>query len=128
MSSSTPDLPPDDVRRAARDAKPIPPPVPAYLSDPAGPSALSVDRKLYDAIRAAPRVLLEDFTVPVRSGRTWKAPAGAVVRISTPEGAQVGQYSFFCSVSCIMAFLFSLTISSLLSLYHLKCSCRPLLP
>lgn len=95
VSSSTPDLPPDDVRRAARDAKPIPPPVPAYLSDPAGPSALSVDRKLYDAIRAAPRVLLEDFTVPVRSGRTWKAPAGAVVRISTPEGAQVGQYGFF---------------------------------
>jgi uncharacterized protein YcgI (DUF1989 family) len=28
--------------------------------------------------------------LPIRSGRAWKAPAKSIIRISTPEGPQVG--------------------------------------
>ncbi|KAK1753866.1 hypothetical protein QBC47DRAFT_385105 [Echria macrotheca] len=74
---------------AERTRKPVPPPVPAYL--PTGtPSPLSVDRALYDSIRAAPRQLTHEFTLPIRSGRAWPAPAGSIIRISTPDGPQVG--------------------------------------
>lgn len=76
-------------RLAAR--KPIPKPVPAYLPHPG--SALAVDKQLYQTIQEAPRVLLEEFTLPIRSGRAWKASAGSIVRISTPEGPQVGESS-----------------------------------
>lgn len=71
--------------------KPVPTPVPAYL--PAAGSPLTVDTELYNKVAAAPRKarLLEDFVVPIRSGRAWKAPAGSIVRISTPEGPQVGE-------------------------------------
>lgn len=70
--------------------KPVPKPVPAYL--PTAGSPLSVDKNLYEAIQQAPRVLVEEFTVPIRSGRAWEAPAGSIVSISTPEGPQVGMY------------------------------------
>ncbi|KAJ1333848.1 hypothetical protein MN608_03845 [Microdochium nivale] len=50
---------------------------------------------MYDALQAAPRVKLQDFTVPIRSGKAWKAPAGAIVRISTPEGPQVGDLNIW---------------------------------
>ncbi|PSR74087.1 hypothetical protein BD289DRAFT_448823 [Coniella lustricola] len=85
MDSSLPD---GASRLSAR--KPVPKPVPAYL--PAAGSPLKVDVDLYNSVAAAPRKarLLEDFVVPIRSGRAWKAPAGSIVRISTPEGAQVG--------------------------------------
>lgn len=72
-----------------RSRKPIPKPVPAYLPSSAG-SPLSVSPDLYDAIQKAPRTLLQGFTLPIRSGRAWKAPAGSIIRISTPEGPQVG--------------------------------------
>lgn len=74
-------------RLAAR--KPVPTPVPAYLPQPG--SALTVDKDLYNRIQSALRVLVQEFTLPIRSGRAWKAPAGSIVRISTPEGAQVGK-------------------------------------
>lgn len=77
-----------DKERLERRA-PIPPPVPAYL--PKAGSPLTVDKKAYDAIQAAPRVLTQEFTLPIRSGQAWKAEAGSIVRISTPEGPQVGQ-------------------------------------
>lgn len=70
--------------------KPVPTPVPAYL--PTAGSPLSVDKDLYAAIQQAPRVLVEEFTVPIRSGRAWEAPAGSIIEISTPEGPQVGKY------------------------------------
>lgn len=73
-----------------QNRKPIPKPVPAYL--PAPGTALTVDRELYTAIRKAPRELIEEFTLPIRSGKAWKAPAGSIVRISTPEGPQVGMH------------------------------------
>ena len=61
---------------------------PAYL--PTAGSALAVDREAYKAIQAADRVLVEEFTLPIRSGKAWEAPAGSIVRISTPDGPQVG--------------------------------------
>ena len=84
--SQHPQLPPPAERVKAR--KPIPPPRPAYLATAGSP--LTVDQDLYSSIQSAPRTLVESFTLPIRSGRAWKAPAGSIVRISTPEGPQVG--------------------------------------
>lgn len=72
-----------------RSRKPIPTPVPAYL--PSAGSPLAVSHGLYQSIQQAPRVLVEEFVLPIRSGRAWTAPAGSIVRISTPEGPQVGK-------------------------------------
>lgn len=69
------------------------PPVPAYL--PTAGSPLTVDTDLYNAIQQAPRKLTQEFTLPIRSGRAWSAPAGSIVKISTPEGPQVGTSSSF---------------------------------
>lgn len=75
-------------RLAAR--KPVPTPIPAYL--PKAGSPLTVDKSLYQDIKEARRVPHIDFTLPIRSGRAWEAPAGSIIRISTPEGPQVGKY------------------------------------
>ncbi|KAL7627998.1 hypothetical protein AAE478_002194 [Parahypoxylon ruwenzoriense] len=80
-----------EARLKAR--KPIPKPKPAYL--PVTGSPLTVDKDLYASISSAPRVLLEEFVLPIRSGRAWKAPAGSIVRISTPEGPQVGDLNIW---------------------------------
>ena len=69
----------------------VPPPVPAYL--PTAGSPLAVNKELYQGIQRAPRRLIKEFTLPIRSGRAWDVPAGAIVKISTPEGAQVGSYT-----------------------------------
>jgi uncharacterized protein len=63
---------------------------PAYQATEGG--ALSVDRELYDriAVEIDGRVPVEQFTIPIRSGRAWEIPAGHVCRITTPEGPQVG--------------------------------------
>ncbi|KAK4442354.1 hypothetical protein QBC34DRAFT_418854 [Podospora aff. communis PSN243] len=73
---------------------PVPKPVPAYLAT-SSPSPLAVDQALYTAIAQAPRTLSQEFTLPIRSGRAWKAPAGSIIRISTPEGAQVGDLNIW---------------------------------
>ncbi|KAM4060679.1 meiotic chromosome segregation protein [Hirsutella rhossiliensis] len=80
-----------EERLKARDN--VPPPVPAYL--PKAGSPLAVDKEAYEAIQSAPRVLAEEFTLPIRSGRAWEAPAGSIVRISTPEGPQVGDLNIW---------------------------------
>lgn len=72
-----------------KNRKPIKKPVPAYLPGPG--SVLTVDQTLYSTIRDAPRELIQEFTIPIRSGKAWKAPAGSIVKISTPEGPQVGK-------------------------------------
>lgn len=94
MSQSASSLSPEERLKAR---KPVPKPVPAYL--PTAGSPLSVDKNLYEAIQQAPRVLVEEFTVPIRSGRAWEAPAGSIVSISTPEGPQVGMYRIFSFIS-----------------------------
>ncbi|KAJ6552487.1 hypothetical protein DFH09DRAFT_1262627 [Mycena vulgaris] len=68
----------------------LPKPVPAYL--PTTGSPLTVDKELYAKIWSAPRVLVEEFRLEIRSGRAWTAPAGSIVQISTPEGPQVAWY------------------------------------
>ncbi|KFA50387.1 hypothetical protein S40293_05195 [Stachybotrys chartarum IBT 40293] len=73
--------------------QPIPKPVPAYLSTTESP--LTVNKALYESIQSAPRVLSQDFVVPVRSGRAWSVPAGSIVSISTPEGPQVGDLNIW---------------------------------
>ncbi|GJD01365.1 meiotic chromosome segregation protein [Colletotrichum higginsianum] len=82
-----------DPAQRLGDRKPIPKPVPAYL--PTAGSVLTVDKALYDSAQQAPRVLVEQFTLPIRSGRAWRAPAGSIVRISTPEGPQVGDLNIW---------------------------------
>lgn len=87
MTSSNPE---SDVAERLASRKPIPAPTPAYL--PKAGSPLTVDQTAYSAIQSSPRILLEEFTLPIRSGRAWKAPAGSIVKISTPEGPQVGEF------------------------------------
>ncbi|EMC92207.1 hypothetical protein BAUCODRAFT_281876 [Baudoinia panamericana UAMH 10762] len=77
---------------AAAD-KPHPPPQPAYHATPG--SILHADRGFYDGISRAERVPIFSFTLPVRSGRAWKVPSGHIVRISTPEGPQVGDLNIW---------------------------------
>ena len=77
-----------------KNRKPIKKPTPAYLPGPG--SVLTVDKGLYSNIRNAERELIEEFTLPIRSGKAWKAPAGSIVKISTPEGPQVGRLKSKC--------------------------------
>ncbi|OAA37651.1 meiotic chromosome segregation protein [Metarhizium rileyi] len=71
----------------------VPKPRPAYI--PTVGSPLAVDEEAYTTIQKAPRVLIDEFTLPVRSGRAWEVPAGSIVKISTPEGPQVGDLNLW---------------------------------
>lgn len=57
--------------------------------------ALSVDRDFYQRIADATdaRELVDEFTLPIRSGQAWEVPAGHVCRIIAPEGPQVGDFN-----------------------------------
>jgi uncharacterized protein YcgI (DUF1989 family) len=58
--------------------------------------ALALDRDLYRRIADAPgRVRMDSFVVPIRSGRAWAVPAGHAMRITTPEGPQVGDLNIW---------------------------------
>lgn len=83
----------DRLRERKPIRTPIRTPVPAYL--PTAGSPLTVDTSLYSSIQQAPRVLLEEFTLPIRSGQAWKAPAGSIICISTLEGPQVGDLNIW---------------------------------
>ena len=68
---------------------------PAAYQSTAG-SALDVDKDFYRRIAAsAGRRLVETFTIPIRTGRAWKVPAGHVFRIVTLEGPQVGDLNLW---------------------------------
>ena len=69
------------------------PPQPAYQGTPG--SILHTDRDLYTAIAKAERSTIDSFVVPRRSGRAWQVPAGHIVRLSTPEGPQVGDLNIW---------------------------------
>jgi len=58
-------------------------------------SALQVDTAFYERIRERKdqRTLVEQFEVPIRTGRAWKVPAGHVFRVTTPVGPQVGDFN-----------------------------------
>ncbi|KJY01072.1 meiotic chromosome segregation protein [Zymoseptoria brevis] len=68
-------------------------PQPAYHSTPG--SILNVDKAFYTNLVSAKRTLIHSFTLPIRSGRAWEAPTGSIVRISTPEGPQVGDLNLW---------------------------------
>jgi len=76
-----------------KSRKPIPAPKPGYL--PTAGSPLTVDKLLYDSIRTAPRELLSSKTLPIRSGAAVPCPAKSIIRISTPEGPQVGDLNIW---------------------------------
>lgn len=76
-----------------KSRKPIPTPVPAYL--PTAGSPLTFDRALYESIKTAPRTLLSSKTIEIRSGFAFPCPAKSIIRISTPEGPQVGDLNIW---------------------------------
>ncbi|RSM75824.1 DUF1989 domain-containing protein [Kibdelosporangium aridum] len=61
----------------------------AYQPKPG--SVIDVDRAFYDRLATGPRDLVDEFVIPIRSGRAWEVPAGMLCRlITTPAGPQVG--------------------------------------
>lgn len=74
-------------------------PMPAYLPT-SDKSPLYANRAFYDKIAATGntangRVLVDKFLIPIRSAKAWKVPAGHVVRLTTPEGPQVGDLNIW---------------------------------
>ncbi|WP_148254404.1 urea carboxylase-associated family protein [Aidingimonas lacisalsi] len=59
-------------------------------------SILDVDRDFYSRLTAAAgRTRIEALTVPIREGLAWQVPAGHVLRLSTQEGPQVGDFNLW---------------------------------
>src|ERR1044072_7914390 len=58
-------------------------------------SALQVDQAFYDRLRERKdgRTLIEQFEIPIRTGRAWKVPAGHLFLRTTPHGPQVGDFN-----------------------------------
>ncbi|OWY44383.1 meiotic chromosome segregation protein [Alternaria alternata] len=77
---------------AANDRTNIPP-APAYFPTSAD-SPLHPPTALYTSLRSLSPdndlTKTQDFVVSPRSGKAWTVPAGALFRLSTPEGPQVG--------------------------------------
>lgn len=74
------------------------PPQPAYQATPG--SILNVDKAFYTSLAntassPSSRTLIDSFTIPIRSGRAWTVPTGCIVKISTPEGPQVGDLNIW---------------------------------
>lgn len=65
----------------------------AYRALPGG--ALDLDRELYERIAAAPRRVVQEHVVPVRSGMGWEVSAGQIVRIHQVGGPQVGDLNMW---------------------------------
>jgi len=65
-------------------------PVPAY-------STPSANQPLYSRVAnsADSRRLVLSHTIPPRSGYSWSVPAGCVFRLTTPDGAQVGDLNIW---------------------------------
>lgn len=71
-----------------------PKPQPAYQAQPG--SILHPDKDLYTRIATAERKPpTTSFALPPRSGKAWHARARSIVRISTPEGPQVGDLNIW---------------------------------
>jgi len=75
-----------------------PKPQPAYQALPG--SILHPSETLYTRIATAARKPpTTSFILPPRSGKAWKAPAGSIIRISTPEGPQVGDLNIWSATN-----------------------------
>ena len=59
--------------------------------------ALEVDSDFYSQIGedTDSREIIDEFTIPIRSGQAWDIPAGHVCRISTVDGPQVGDLNLW---------------------------------
>jgi uncharacterized protein len=70
-------------------------PQPAYQQSFEGP--LVVDRELYRRLADSSddRSLVEEFVIPIRSGRAWTVRAGQLCRIVAIEGPQVGDLNLW---------------------------------
>lgn len=55
-----------------------------------------IDKAFYDGITGTKdRTLTYSHVIPPRSGHAWKVLAGHVIRLSTPEGPQVGDLNIW---------------------------------
>ena len=71
------------------------PSFPAAYQASAG-SPLEPDKAFYERVASAPgRTLVEEFVIPIRTGRAWTVPAGHVFRLLTVEGPQVGDLNIW---------------------------------
>ncbi|KAF2442857.1 hypothetical protein P171DRAFT_464587 [Karstenula rhodostoma CBS 690.94] len=75
------------------------PPAPAYFPT-SSTSPLHPPKELYAKLKALSEqkgelVKTQELLVPPRSGRAWTVPPGALFRLSTPSGPQVGDLNVF---------------------------------
>jgi len=66
-----------------------------YLPDEGEGQALQIDRPFYRRLarQTERRTLVEQFVIPIRSGRAWPVPAGHLCRIVAVEGPQVADFN-----------------------------------
>ena len=71
----------------------MPEPRVIYIPQPGSP--IDVDREFYGRLgrETDSRSLVEQFVVPIRSGRAWPVLAGQICRIVVVEGAQVADFN-----------------------------------
>jgi len=67
----------------------------AYRKGP--DSKLTIDKCFYASLAQgkAKRTLVDKVSIPLRSGKAWKVPAGHVFRVLVPEGPQVGDFNMW---------------------------------
>ena len=70
-------------------------PAPRVIYQPKPGSPIDVDREFYGRLGrdTDSRSLVEQFVVPIRSGRAWPVLAGQICRIVVVEGAQVADFN-----------------------------------
>ncbi|HEY7031285.1 MAG TPA: urea carboxylase-associated family protein [Thermomicrobiales bacterium] len=66
-----------------------------YLPSEGEAKALEVDRPFYERLarEVDRRELVEEFVIPIRSGRAWEVRAGQLCRVVTIEGPQVADFN-----------------------------------
>ena len=70
-------------------------PEPRVIYQPKPGSPIDVDRDFYGRLgsETAARTLVDNFVVPIRSGKAWPVLAGQLCRIVVVEGAQVADFN-----------------------------------
>ena len=70
-------------------------PGPRVIYQPKPGSPIDVDREFYGRLgqETETRSLVEQFVVPIRSGKAWPVLAGQICRIVVVEGAQVADFN-----------------------------------
>jgi uncharacterized protein YcgI (DUF1989 family) len=86
---------PQSSTKMTNDAQPAPAYFPTHADSPLHPPTA-----LYEKLRNLKEengelVKIQDFVIPPRSGKAWKVPKGAIWRLSTPDGPQVGDLNIW---------------------------------